>query len=366
MNMNGSEIYNKYKDVHIGALINSESNLSILNNWLHENLFFRENMKDKRSKLLPVSNDFQSTQYNSASSTEICKNFEVNHKKTYTFIEGSKRKEMYIQNSFTLEPVFQTNDAEKKDNQDYCPTRLSIVEHDIVNHPKYEVIAGIIDEIRRQVCAHAMRIRNNGKIMKGKMTVLYSRPGDQHQVLHKDDNENDDGSRAFVMSCIVALQNNTTLDLATKLHSLKRDTCAISKGSFVNFCGSQIHAGSSYSYPNLRLHFYLHEDLRVLNKVFDGSIKLQEYCKYPGCDFCTRSLRYLNEHHYPLVHKDWWQKQKDSKSVVKPDKDGTYHCLANRPCDGIRCKTPRGIRTHYATKHKAWWRSKRYKNRTGK
>ena len=53
--------------------------------------------------------------------------------------------------------------------------------------------------------------------------VLYSRPGGQAQVLHREDNAND-GTRDYVMSCIVALQEKTTLEFANTLFSETRDT----------------------------------------------------------------------------------------------------------------------------------------------
>ena len=84
--------------------------------------------------------------------------------------------------------------------------------------------------------------------MNARLTVLYSRPGGQAQALHRDDNAND-GTRDYVMSCIVALQEKTTLEFTNTLFSETRNTIRFAPGTYIYFCGSQIHAGSFYDDP---------------------------------------------------------------------------------------------------------------------
>jgi hypothetical protein len=110
------------------------------------------------------------------------------------------------------------------------------------------------------------------------------------------------------MSAIVALENGTTLDLTTRIHSQTRDTCEINKGGFILFSGTQVHGGSSYKGSNLRLHFYLHEYITPLKKITNGKIDLQVHC--PLCTFSTMSNDYLENKHIPKMHREWWNERK--------------------------------------------------------
>ena len=356
---NGSILYNKYNNVHIGALINFDTNVHDIKLWLRNNLFFRQEMKDTNSPIFPVDRDYCSEHaFRPKTVAEVCQAMNINETTTYTTKEGEEKRTENVKRSFVMEPVFQTNDSSKRKEQDYCPNRLSIVEMDLIHHPRYGEIEDLLQELKDQVCAYAKKLRNNGKRMNAKLTVLYSRPGGQAQVLHRDDNAND-GSRKYVMSCIVALQEKTSLEFAHTLHSDTRDTITFSSGTYIYFCGSQIHAGAAYNKPNLRIHFYIHEDETVLEKIFDGNIYLSEYCQVEDCDFCTSSKRYLRYRHYPLKHSEWWKERlegKREKNIVKKDeKDGHFYCLANPKCENHYCKTADGIRKHYKTHHTKWW-----------
>lgn len=151
----------------------------------------------------------------------------------------------------------------------------------------------------------------------------------------------------------------TKLALATSLNSTSKDLCSYGKGSFIYFCDSQVHGGASYEKPNMRFHFYIHEDLKILNSIFDGTIVLLEYCKYTKCEFCCSSLEYLKEKHYPTCHKDWWKAHLNSNKLTPMDEKGKYKCAAIPPCEDFSCNTSNGIRKHYRSNHKAWWEDRK-------
>ena len=363
--MKGSQLYNKYKKVHFGTLINFGDDINVVCTWLKDNLFYKEiyhkddnedenedeNQDDQHSRFLPICCDYMDGTCKPATLSDVCRKLQVmeGQEEVHSSTKG-------MSHAFTLFPVFHSNDAEKGLNQDFCDTRLLLVESNLVKHPQYEGIKTKIEAIRDQVCAFAMRLNKNKKKMHAKLTVLYSRSGCPEQVLHMDDNEKT-RNRDFVKSCIVALEDDTKLDFASKLYSVTRDTCTISKGSFMYFCGSQVHGGASYSSPNVRLHFYLHEDVNVLNKAIDGNIILKETCKFPGCNFCTTDLDYLKKRHYPQVHKAWWKDQCNINRgvTVNTDEEGIYHCHAVPPCEGYSCLTAPGVRKHYINHHNEWW-----------
>lgn len=353
-NMNGSELYNKYKKVHIGAFINIHTDvLSGVKDWLTGNLFYKE--KDApQAYLIPLDPSKPRQSF-----TNVCNKYGVDKKKEYTTMEDGIPKTRSILQSFKMEQVFKTNDNGGVVHDSY---RLMIEEQDLQIHPKYGDIQSTIEEIRSQVCAFASRVKGNNKKMYSRLTVLYSQANGPVQGLHMDDMSTSKTEEEYVLSCIVALEDKTSLVLASSLNSEVTDTCTISKGSFILFCGSQVHGRASYSTPNIRLHFYLHEDLETLNQVANGKIVLKCACTVPGCTYYAKNMDYLVDRHYNVVHKGWWEYQKmlRKEKYFKLDANGRYPCIAKEgQCDHqIKLKTfgsENGLRRHYKAYHKEWW-----------
>ena len=74
--MNGSELYNKYKNVHIGAFINIKNNLlSGVHSWLTSNLYYKEKTAPQ-AYLIPLDSSQPRQSF-----TNVCKKFEVDKKK---------------------------------------------------------------------------------------------------------------------------------------------------------------------------------------------------------------------------------------------------------------------------------------------
>ena len=351
-----SQILKKYKRVHTGVLTTPDSVLLQVNQWFKRNLYY---YSSSNTKIIPIGNDYLDGTFPSQTINYVCKKFKVTPRDKYEVMELGEATPKSIQDSFTMGKVFITNDAEKEQEQDYSTKRLMLVEHDFIHHPKYREIEPRIQEIKDQVCTYASRIRNNGRFMSAKVTVLYSKPGCIQQVLHKDDNNQKVG-RNFVMSAIVALEEDTTLDLATRLYSQTRDCCKIAPGSFILFCGSQVHGGSSYQGPNLRLHFYLHEEMDILDTITDGSIHLNHYCEFEGCNFISNSTDYWQKHCKKVHGMEWWKMQKELKRPVRKNADGKYYCHAVPPCE-YHCKDRSGMKKHYNKSHKTWWEKNKEK-----
>jgi len=346
--MNGSLVYSKYTNVKTGALINFDNELRSINDWLKNNLFINANLDDVSSttmSLYPLSADYTNDNFESLTLKEVCSNFNVRKTKVFKVKEGNKVVVKGIDSSFVMNKLFKTNN---NNDISYDSNRFSLVEQDLQCHPKYSEIKNLIKEVKAQVTVYASHFRE-GKPVHADMTVLYSRPNCTSQALHKDDNRT--STEDFVMSAIVALEDWTKLDLAAKLSSTTRDTCHIPKGSFFLFSGSQVHAGSSYQYPNLRLHFYLHEDKSVLSQITDGTIVPKHVCQVPGCYFATyNELSLLN--HNSLVHS-----VQHETFEVKPREDGKFHCEADVPCEDEIVDSANGIRRHYREHHLEWWNS---------
>ena len=264
--MNGSLVYSKYTNVKTGALINFDNELRSINDWLKNNLFINANLDDVSSttmSLYPLSADYTNDNFESLTLKEVCSNFNVRKTKVFKVKEGNKVVVKGIDSSFVMNKLFKTN---ANNDISYDSNRFSIVEQDLQCHPKYSEIKSLMKELKDQVSAYASHFRE-GKPVHADMTVLYSKANCSTQALHRDDNRY--GTEDFVLSAIIAIEDGTKLDLAAKLSSTTSDTCHIPKGSFFLFSGSQVHAGSSYQYPNLRLHFYLHEDKSVLSQITD-------------------------------------------------------------------------------------------------
>jgi hypothetical protein len=179
MEIKGSKLYDKYKNVHFGALVNLDSDLRYVNSWLRSNLFFKDNYDDGNHKDVDEKEDNKGNNKrkeengildtilkplivtkSSASVGEVLKQFNI-----------SEKTSKNICRSFILTNVFKTNDAEKKE-QDYCDYRLLLIEYDLMLHPMYGDIKSQVEEIKSQVCAAAKRIRNNGKNMKSVMSLF--------------------------------------------------------------------------------------------------------------------------------------------------------------------------------------------------
>ena len=362
--MQGSTLYAKYPKVNIGALINFMNEIDFVNTWLKENLFYKVDYDAKSSKLLPVCADYNIEAHIPSTFKGVCRKLKVD---SDTFYEKAERigdkveiVQKSIEDSFCLDKLFKSNSA---GNIDYSLKRYSLVEKNLIHHPKYEDIKDSIEEIKSQVCAYASRIRGKGK-MYAEMTVLYSSPGCEKQALHKDDY----GSSTDidnVMSCIIALEEGTGLDLAANLSAQTRDTFKIPPGSFFLFCGSQVHGGTSYTSSNLRLHFYLHENRNQLDRVNDGNIGVVYRCKVPDCNYSTTEEEYLLKHE-TRMHADWKQRkheEKYAKKAVKKSSDGRYYCHAEPdPCENISYADNKGLKRHYKKKHLEWWDD--YKRKT--
>ena len=218
------------------------------------------------------------------------------------------------------------------------------------------------NRLRQQVCSFGER--KLGKKVFAQFTVLFPSPGCQQQNLHKDE-PRDGVTRDFVSSCIIPLEPGTTLDLATNINSGTRDTLPIHPGTFIFFCGSQVHGGSAYpTLPNLRVHFYLHQDQAVLDLINKrGTIKEIYHCEAgdPSCSYLpTYSFESLRKH-YAANHKEWWKdylKDKKKNTVKKPpdDANDVLYCeAAGDECRGLWWKSQSGRRKHYNAFHSEWW-----------
>lgn len=349
--MNGSIIYNKYPKVHIGALINYESQLQSLNIWLKNNLFI---LDDGSPKMKPIEADYMNAAHASSTLNKVCSKFKVNKNDTYQKKVDGQEEDFLIEQSFIMKNVFYTNKPGIRDEDRGDPQRFSIVEQDLKFHPKYEEIKDMVEEIKAQVCGYARKVKG-GKEMIADMTILYSRPGGVQQSLHKDENRFT-VEKGYVMSAIVATEAGTKLDLGTNLLSTERDTFNICQGSFFLFCGSQVHGGSSYSQPNVRIHFYLHEDQEILDHVTNGIIKIVDKleCEFEGCNYFTDDSTRLRKH-YNKRHPGFNRTLRMEKRVIKPAEDGKFYCTADPPCEGMHWPSYNRVWRHYQTDHIDWW-----------
>lgn len=96
--------------------------------------------------------------------------------------------------------------------------------------------------------------------------LLQSSPGCRQQAAHTDYIPTPELKRAsdstIPLLCIIALQDNTTLEVWPRTHRLRRypilqRTITLSAGDALIFRGDLVHAGSAYSAENIRLHVYL-------------------------------------------------------------------------------------------------------------
>ena len=93
--------------------------------------------------------------------------------------------------------------------------------------------------------------------------ILGAWAGAQGQVLHSDFDHKklaDLPAHEKPLSCIVAVEKNTTLDIqvpCSKYVSGERKTIAVPTGSVAVFLGDTQHAGSAYKTNNVRFHIYL-------------------------------------------------------------------------------------------------------------
>jgi len=97
--------------------------------------------------------------------------------------------------------------------------------------------------------------------------IVYSSPGCQEQAAHTDWIPCEDISKgADALSCIVALENNTTLTVWPGSHKWVRqpsqclhnsELIYLEAGDVIFFRSDLIHAGSAYIKANVRLHCYL-------------------------------------------------------------------------------------------------------------
>ena len=165
--MKGSLLYEKYPKVHTGALLNLENELEFLNSWLKDNLYIPDDYDDDNSRRKAIKTDYRNEASSSSTLTAVYRKFNVNRNNAYTVMEDNKEKEKNIKESFTMRKVFKTNEPDIDDFERGDTDRFLLVEKDLLYHPKYEEIKDTVEELKKQVCSYAQKIRGGEKILAG-------------------------------------------------------------------------------------------------------------------------------------------------------------------------------------------------------
>lgn len=200
--------------------------------------------------------------------------------------------ELYSQVIKRKRTIFNNNETRRTDyKRSQCGAKTSkkIVKQFFIEANDFlvSIIPSITKNLRPMLTRNKLS-EQKGLYIANPWYILHSSPGCQRQAAHCDYEQDESllqvPDRYFPLAALVAIQDNTTIEVwpsAIKIMStefgntfpIERQTLKLDEGDVFIFRGDLVHAGSSYSEENIRLHTYIDSTLVSRTKNRTWTIK---------------------------------------------------------------------------------------------